>query len=124
MGRYIVGDINLKLWFTVQNSNAADQFGVTGVQPEELYYYFGEEDLPKVEERISELIKFLGKNKNKMDKFFKESDSYNDEALAKYLGTDVESVKFLLSHYADLELGIKIRDCIKVNDSCEFTAEL
>ena len=29
MGRYITGDIERKLWFAVQSSNAADRFGVT-----------------------------------------------------------------------------------------------
>ena len=36
MGRNISGDINHRFWPTVQNSNAADRFGVTGVQPQEL----------------------------------------------------------------------------------------
>ena len=36
MCRDISGDINHRLWFAVQDSNAADRFGVTGHQPEEL----------------------------------------------------------------------------------------
>ena len=50
MGRYTSGDIEHKFWFAVQNSNAADRFGVTGVQPEELYYYFDNGNLDDVEE--------------------------------------------------------------------------
>ena len=44
MGRYIVGDINRKLWFAVQSSNAADRFGVTGCEPNYIEYYFNKED--------------------------------------------------------------------------------
>ena len=44
MGRYITGDIERKLWFAVQNSNAADRFGVTGYEPAYLEYQFEQDD--------------------------------------------------------------------------------
>ena len=45
MGRWCSGSINHKFWATVQNSDAADRFGVTGYQPVELYYHFDEDSL-------------------------------------------------------------------------------
>ena len=124
MGRYISGDIETKLWFAVQPSDAADRFGVTGTQPETLEYWFREEDLESVEDEINSIIESLGKYKDLFDKFFNEKYSYNDEQLSKYLQVDEKETKKLLKEYADLELGIKIRDCIKENGECSFSAEL
>ena len=53
-----------------------------------------------------------------IEDFFKENDSYNDEKLKKADITEDE-----LSEYADLELGIKIRDHIKDFGQCSFQAE-
>ena len=124
MGRYISGDIETKLWFAVQPSDAADRFGVTGEQPETLEYWFREEDLESVEDEINSIIKSLGKYKDLLDKFFNEKYAYNDEQLSKYLQVDEKETKKLLREYADLELGIKIRDCIKENGECSFSAEM
>ena len=124
MGRYISGDIETKLWFTVQPSDAADRFGVTGQQPETLEYWFREEHLESVEDEINSIIKSLGKYKDLFDKFFNEKYVYNDEQLSKYLQVDEKETKKLLKEYADLELGIKIRDCIKENGECSFSAEM
>ena len=33
MGRWYSGDVEGKFWFGIQDSNAADRFGVTGHQP-------------------------------------------------------------------------------------------
>ena len=123
MGRYTSGDLEHKFWFAVQNSNAADRFGVTGVQPEELYYYFDNGNLDDVEEEIKIIRKQLGKHRTKMNEFFKSNGSYTDEKLAQYLGVSVDKAKTLLSDYADYELGMKIRKCILENGQCEFTAE-
>ena len=65
MGRYYNGDIEGKFWFAVQDSSAADRFGVIGNQPQELYYYFSEEDLPKVEKEIKNIKNTLGSYKEK-----------------------------------------------------------
>ena len=124
MGRYISGDIETKLWFGIQPSDAADRFGVTGYQPETLEYWFQEEDLESVEDEINSIIESLGKYKDLLDKFFNENNVYNDKKLSDYLQVDEKETKKLLKEYADLELGIKIRDCIKENGECSFSAEL
>ena len=123
MGRYYSGDIEGKFWFAVQNSDAADRFGVTGVQPQELYYYFDEGNLIDVEEELKVIKKRLGAYRTKMDKFFKSNQWYTDEDLVKHLGIPRHKVESLLKDYADYELGMKIRECILVNGCCEFTAE-
>ena len=107
----------------MQNSNAADRFGVTGVQPQELYYYFDEGNLIDVEEELKVIKKRLGAYRTKMDKFFKSNQWYTDEDLVKYLDIPKAKVESLLKDYADYELGMKIRECILVNGCCEFTAE-
>ncbi len=123
MGRDISGDINHRLWFAVQNSDAADRFGVTGVEPSELYYYFDEGNLDDVEAELKVIKKQLGTYRTKMNKFFKSNQWYTDEDLVKHLGIPEDKVKKLLKDYADYELGMKIRECILVNGCCEFTAE-
>jgi len=119
MGRYYSGDIEGKFWFAVQNSGAADRFGVSGYQPDILNYNFEEEDLEGVEEEIKNIEESLGGQLQVIEKFFAERDSYNDKMLEE-AGITSEQ----LSEYADLGLGIKIRDCIKENGSCSFEAEL
>ena len=123
MGRYINGDINHKFWFAVQNSDAADRFGVTGVQPKELYYYFSEEDLPSILEELKSIEEFLGANLVKLHKFFEEHTGYTDEKLAKFLDVDLSVIEQLLSEYADYELGLKILKAVQTDGQCEFTAE-
>ena len=123
MGRYTSGDLEHKFWFSVQKSNAADRFGVTGVQPEELYYYFDRGNLDDVEEELKVIKKQLGKYRTKMNEFFKSNGSYTDEKLAQYLGVSEAKVQTLLSDYADYELGMKIRKSIVETGQCEFTAE-
>lgn len=123
MGRYTSGDLEFKFWFSVQPSNAADRFGVTGVQPEELYYYFDRGNLDDVEEELKVIKKQLGKHRIKMKEYFKSKGSYSDEDLANYLGVPENKAKELLSVYADYELGMKIRKSILENGQCEFTAE-
>ena len=118
MGRYISGDINGKFWFGLQPSDAADRFGVTGYQPEELYYYFDKEDLNSVEEEISLLEENLKDVIPNIKNMFKNSSSWSTEILAANNVTQQQ-----LSDYVDLQLGYDIRDCIKENGSCEFVAE-
>lgn len=118
MGRYYNGDIDGKFWFALQSSDAADRFGVTGETPNILTYYFDEGDLEGVEEEISNIEKSLGDKLKVINDFFAEPRGYNDEDLAKIGITQDE-----LRDYADLGLGIKIRDCIKENGSCSFEAE-
>lgn len=123
MGRYITGDIKRKLWFGIQPSNAADRFGIIGTQPEELYYWFELEDLPKVEKELESIKKTIGqKNLDKLTTFFQACTIYNDEILEKAGILDIWNKH--KQNYADYELGTSIRDCIKEKGSCEFIAEL
>lgn len=107
----------------MQNSDAADRFGVTGVEPSELYYYFREENLEDVEAELKVIKQQLGPYKTKMDEFFKSRSVYTDMTLANYIGLPEDKARKLLRDYADYHLGMKIRDCIKEQGSCEFTAE-
>ena len=124
MGRYINGDINLKLWFAVQNSDAADRFGVTGHQPEELYYYFDQESLPEIYQELSNIARNLGSNLVLLHKFFNDNTGYTDEKVAEYLKVELDVAKNLLKEYADFELGLKIAEAVRTTGECEFTAEL
>jgi hypothetical protein len=119
MGRYFTGEIEGKFWFGVQSSIAADRFGVTHSEPNYVSYWYQEEDLQGVEDEIKVIEDNLGNKIEVMDKFFDSVCSYTDEQLEE-LGISRDN----LSEYADLKLGIKIRDCIKENGGCSFNAEL
>ncbi len=119
MGRYYSGDIEGKFWFAVQSSNAADRFGVQGYEPGFIQYHFEQEDLEAVEEEIANIEGALGDKLKVIEDFFAGRDFYNDQDLKDAGITSDE-----LSEYADLKLGIKIRDCIKENGACSFDAEL
>ena len=123
MGRDISGDINHRLWFAVQSSNAADRFGVTGHQPQELYYHFDEESLPGIYQELSNIATNLGSNLILLHKFFKENDSYSDEKVAEYLNVEPDAIQKILKDYADHELGLKIAEAVQTTGQCEFTAE-
>ena len=118
MGRYYSGDIEGKFWFAVQSRSAADRFGVSGYQPEVSVYNFEQEDLEGVETEIANIEEALGDKLKVIEDFFASRESYNDKMLEEAGITKEE-----LSEYADLTLGIKIRDCIKENVSCTFDAE-
>ena len=124
MGRYIVGDIDHKLWFSVQSSDAADRFGVTGHQPEELYYHFDIESLPEIYQELSNIARSLGSNLVLLHKFFSDNATYSDEKVAEYLNVELDVAKNLLKDYADFELGLKIAEAVRTTGQCEFTAEL
>lgn len=124
MGRYYNGSIEGKFWPTVQNSDAADRFGVTGVQPEELYYYFDIDSLPEIYQELSNIAKNLGSNLILLHKFFEENDSYSDEKVAEYLNVEPGGIQNILKDYADYELGLKIAEAVRTTGQCEFTAEL
>lgn len=118
MGRYYSGDIKGKFWFALQDSDCADRFGVTGEQPNVLTYYFDEDNLDDVENEIARIEQSLGEKLKLIDEFFEKNNGYNDKMLAEVGITTHE-----LKEYADLEMGKKIRDCIKENGSCSFEAE-
>jgi len=118
MGRYYTGDINGKFWFAVQSSDAASRFGGQASEPQYIEYYFDEDHLDGVMQEINNIEESLGDNLQKIQKFFADNNGYND-AMLKEVGITEE----MLSDYADLEMGIQIRDCIIAEGSCEFQAE-
>ena len=125
MGRFFDGDISGKFWFAVQASNDADFFGVQGIEPNYLEYYFTKDsDRQGINKGIKVCTKKLGKNKEKLDLFFKQHEGYNDKELAKYLKVSKNKTKELLIWYARLELGNKIKECVDEQGDCSFTAEL
>ena len=124
MGRSFSGDINGRFWSTVQNSDAADRFGVIGHQPEELYYHFDIDSLPGIYEELSNIATSLGSNLILLHKFFKQNTSYTDEKVAEYLGVELDVAKKVLKDYADFELGLEIAEAVQTTGECEFTAEL
>ena len=124
MGRWCSGSIDHKFWVGIQSSDAADRFGVTGHQPEELYYHFDEDSLPRIKQELSNIATNLGSNLILLHKFFEENDSYADEKVAEYLKVHPDAIQKILKDYADYELGLKIADAVETDGMCEFTAEL
>lgn len=120
MGRYYSGDINGKFWFAVQQSDAADRFGVTGNPPQVLNYYFQEDDIPEVKSEIKKIEESI--DVDKISKFFNKGgkgyDGYNDKMLDE-AGISREEV----SEYADLLLGRQILEHLEDSGYCEFDAE-
>ena len=116
MGRYYSGDIEGKFLFSIQSSDVADRFGVVGQSPATLIYSFGTEDLENVENELRKIIKKFGAKFFKIRKFY--SRNFNCESLNKEIKHDD------LSEFADLKLGFQIRRCLKLNNYCEFEAEL
>ena len=119
MGRYYSGGIEGKFWFALQSSNAASRFGGVESEPAYIDYYFDEEHLEEVETEIKNIEDSLGDKVQILDKFFESYDGYTDKNIED-LGISMEE----LSDYADLGLGIKIRDQIKEFGVCSFKAEL
>ncbi len=119
MGRYYSGDIEGKFWFGLQASNAAGRFGGEEREPQYIEYYFDEEHLEEVNEEIDRIITILGDKKKIIDDFFEGKTAYKDEELEA-----IGITKDTLRDYADLELGIQIRDCIEGSGQCCFEAEL
>jgi len=119
MGRYYSGDIQGKFWFGLQSSDAASRFGGVESEPNYINYYFDDEHLEEVNNEIKAIQDTLGENLKKIEDFFKNTSGYTDEML-KENGISRHD----LEDYADLLLGIQIRDCIVENGSCSFEAEL
>lgn len=120
MGRHITGDINTKLWFAVQPSDAPSRFGGSEYEPQYIEYAFEEDDLDDVVKELKTIEDTIGKETiNKFNKFFDKNGSYNEEILEK-AGLDPK----YLSDYADYLLGIKIRNKILETGQCYFEAEL
>ena len=119
MGRYYTGDIEGKFWFALQSSNAASRFGGVESDPAYINYYFDEDHLEEVEAEIKNIEDSLGDKIKILDDFFEKSNGYTDVSINK-LGVSMDE----LSDYADLKLGIKLRNQVKDFGSCSFEAEL
>ena len=123
MGRYITGDIERKLWFAVQSSNAADRFGVIGYEPAYLEYQFEQDDLEKVQEELKVIENLIGEdNLSKLDKFFEEVNGYNDQIMMDDNVLDIWNKN--KEDYADYLLGKEIEKCITETGQCYFNAEI
>ena len=121
MGRYYNGDIEGKFWFAVQSSSDADFFGSEGYN-QYLNYYFDKDHMTSIDKGIKTCLAKLGSWNEKLDKFFKENDGYNDESLEKQIGLKKEKCKGVLEWYARLHLGQKIKKCVEENNQCSFEA--
>ena len=119
MGRYYSGDIEGKFWFALQSSDAASRFGGVESEPAYIDYYFDEDHLEEVEAEIKNIQDSLGEKIKILDDFFKKNNGYNDVSINK-LGVSMDELR----DYADLGLGIKIRNHIKEFGQCSFQAEL
>tara|TARA_R110002124_G_scaffold36337_3_gene117158 strand:+ start:631 stop:1011 length:381 start_codon:yes stop_codon:yes gene_type:complete len=126
MGRYYNGDIEGKFWFAVQSSNDADFFGSEGEEPNTYlnYHFTKDEHLKDIKKGIKECEKELGTWKEKLDKFFKDNNGYNDKMIEDQLGLKEEKSRELLEWYARLELGNQILECVMKQGDCSFEAEL
>ena len=113
MGRYYSGDIEGKFWFGVQPSDCADRFGVEGVTPNYLEYFFDEENLEELENELDRI---------ESNDWFRAFHAYHEDTTGQLSRPDVsqEAEK----DYADYVLGIQIYDCIKKTGQCSFSAEL
>ena len=120
MGRYYHGDIEGKFWFAIQSSMAAERFGGNHIEPDYVTFDFQTEDLDDINAEIKKIEDDLGDSKQKIDDFFNANNgSYSDKSLE-----DAGITAGQLRDYADLKLGIKIRDCVVSQGSCTFDAEL
>tara|TARA_R100000664_G_scaffold15872_1_gene24498 strand:+ start:157 stop:546 length:390 start_codon:yes stop_codon:yes gene_type:complete len=129
MGRYYSGDIDGKFWFAVQSSNCADRFGYIGNNPNYLEYWFDEEHLETINKELKTIESNLGENLKLLKEFFKTNNGYNDEMLKTFFKEKGKTlgdgdIKYMLEEYADYGMGKRIRDCVKENGECNFTAEL
>lgn len=119
MGRYYTGDIEGKFWFGLQPSDAPSRFGGTEQEPAYIIYDFQEEDLEEVEQEVKSIEENLGDKFGIIEKFFEDNNGYNDATLKEVNITNDE-----VREYADLLLGIQIRDCIKEQGCCTIECEI
>lgn len=128
MGRYYSGDIDGKFAFGIQDSDAANRFGVIGQIPNFLEYYFTTDDLEELQKELKNIEDAFGGHKPALKIYF---DLYKTEVDApltfqSYLkeGGLPELTESQLSEYYDYLLGRKILECIQETGSCSFDAEL
>ena len=125
MGRYYSGDIEGKMWFAVQESNDADNFGVIGEPSNDLYYYFNKDNIRGINKELAKCREAIGTDSLEiMDRYFKkhrtESHQALDDLVIKIGDTEYKKLK---EYYARIELGEQILACIRDNDECSFSVE-
>mgnify|MGYP003636230409 CR=1 FL=1 len=69
-------------------------------------------------------IIIMMKWKNKLDKFFKNNGSYNDQMLKDQIGLNKDEESHIIEWYARLQLGEEILECVERTGECDFKAEL
>jgi len=128
MGRYYSGDIEGKFAFAIQNSDAADRFGVTGQTPNFIEYYYNEDNLEELQKELKNIEDAFGPQKQALKTYFDLYKTQDDAPLSftSYIekGGLPELKESQLSEYYDYLLGRKILECIKETGSCTFDAEL
>jgi hypothetical protein len=125
VGRYYSGDIEGKMWFAVQESNDADNFGVIGEPSNDLYYHFNEDNIRGINKELAKCREAIGTDSLEiMDRYFKkhrtESHQALDDLVIKIGDTEYKKLK---EYYARIELGEQILACIRDNDECNFSVE-
>ena len=125
MGRYYSGDIEGKMWFAVQESNDADNFGVIGEPSSDLYYHFNKDNIRGINKELAKCREAIGTDSLEiMDRYFKkhrtESHQALDDLVIKIGDTEYKKLK---EYYARIELGEQILACIRDNDECNFSVE-
>ena len=133
MGRYYEGDIYGKFAFGSQGSNAADRFGVVGVQ-DTLNYYFDISDLEVLETELHSIEDSFKDHKLALITYYDLFNLDHDHQTLDYDTLDFHQYiskaglsplnSEEISEYNDYHLGRKILKSIKDHGSCSFTAEL
>ena len=128
MGREYKGDIEGKMWVTVQPSNDADNFGVYGEPFEplgDLHYFFAEDNEDEINKELARCREVIGTESLEiMDRYYKEHRTESHQAvddLKSKIGNT--EYKKLEEYYARIELGEQILACIRDNDECSFSVE-
>ena len=114
------------MWFAVQESNDADNFGVIGEPSSDLYYHFNEDNIRGINKELAKCRESIGTDSLEiMDRYFKkhrtESHQALDDLVIKIGDTEYKKLK---EYYARIELGEQILQCIKENNGeCSFSVE-
>lgn len=116
MGRYYYGDIEGKFWFGIQSSDAPQRFGADPQEPSTINYYLNSDDLETVQQELADIADSI--DLDKLERFFKSTNGYNDDMLAA-----ANITKHELKEYADYLLGKQMEECILEKGECMFDAD-
>jgi hypothetical protein len=119
MGRYILGDVEGKCWFGVQDSTFMDRFGVPYSEPSYICYYYDREDLEAMEAELKVIEESMGDQLQRYEEFFSLDHGYNEMMLIE-AGLDLKH----LSDYADYSFAVEVRDYIKEHGNCGIEVEV